>query len=286
MPSLPQLPSAADDYAPPPGTKWSPATYIATIVHMAARVRVVEAQKTTIDALIEELQVFGLQRLDEAIVPLIEQQQQALANLQQQIANALAATQALVTDFQQATAAALADLQNQIDASLLVIEGNIGALQEQVDEILAGGISADNVNETSTRVFVSPAQKTAIDSIATTLSAAMDDINAALAATEAAAAASLSGKEAAWGVPTVITSAATLTACQHRVVDTSAGAVTITLPAAPAAGAAVRIQRRGANNVVVARNAQTIRGEAADFTIDANHICIEFRFNGTTWDWF
>jgi hypothetical protein len=285
MPSLPQLPSATDDYAPPPGTVWSPATYIATIVHMAARVRAVEAVGTTLQDIIAELQVFGLQRLDEAIVPLIEEQQAALANLQTEIAAALAATQALVDDFQTATATALADLQGQIDAQLLIIEGNITALQEQVDLILAGGLSADDVVETGTRVFVSPAQKTAIDSIATTLAAATAAIDAALAANIVTVNGLLAGKEKTWSVPTVVVGDDTMTDHEHTILDSAAAVRTATLPASPAVGTAVRIQRRGANDVVVARNGQTIRGEAADFTIDTNHICLEFRF-GTTWDWF
>lgn len=275
MSSQPPLPSPTDDYAPPPGTIWNAATYLATIVHMAGRVRSLEAVRVTLDDIINDLQVFGLQRLDQAIVPLIEEQQAALANLQQQITAALAATQQLVDQFQDDTAAALAGLQTQIDAALAVIEGNIGALQAQVDEILAGGISADNVSETADRLFLSAAERAAIADIADTLA----DFSAAVNAT-------LASYEKKWDIPTEVAANQTFADRQHLIGITTAAVRTFTLPLNPVAGVAVRAQRRGANNLIIARNGKTIRGESADFTMDINHQCFEFRYTGTTWEWF
>jgi hypothetical protein len=164
--------------------RWNPATWIVVFGSIGSRLRSLEAVRTTLDDIINDLQIFGLQRLDQAIVPLIEEQQTALANLQQQIAQALQATADLVDQFQEDTATALASLQSQIDAALLVIESNIGSLQAQVDEILAGGLSAENVNETATRVFVSPAQRTQIDTIADTLANFTAATNALLSSYE------------------------------------------------------------------------------------------------------
>lgn len=270
MSLLTPLPSAAEDYAPPPGTVWNAATWLATITHMAARVRALEAIRTTLQDIITELQVFGLQRLDEAIVPLIEQQQQALANLQAEIAAALAATQALVTDFQQATAAALADLQSQIDASLLVIEGNIGALQAQVDEILAGGISAANVNETTERVFVTPAQRTAIDSIAQTLADFTDATNALLSSFEP--------KWSPWAVSA--TASATLADRAQALVDTSGGTRTRLLPSPATAGMAIRVQRQGAQLLTVDANNSVFKtrtGNVSTIEMTVEGVTLEFR---------
>lgn len=53
-------------------------------------------------------------------------------------------------------------------------------------------------------------------------------------------------------------------------VDTSGGAVTVTLPASPTAGDWIEIIRDGANAVTVGRNGNNIAGSAADLTIDTD----------------
>lgn len=278
MSSQPPLPSPTDDYAPPPGTIWNAATYLATIVHMAGRVRSLEAVRVTLDDIINDLQVFGLQRLDQAIVPLIEEQQAALANLQQQITAALAATQQLVDQFQDDTAAALAGLQTQIDAALAVIEGNIGALQAQVDEILAGGISADNVSETANRLFLSAAERAAIADIADTLS----DFSAAVNAT-------LASYEKKWEPWSITTSAnATLTDRAQDQVNTAGGAATRLLPATPSANMAIRVQRIGSNLLTVDANGSVFKtraGNATTIEMTVEGITLEFRRNAANDAW-
>lgn len=66
--------------------------------------------------------------------------------------------------------------------------------------------------------------------------------------------------------------------------DTSAGSFTVTLPASPASGTAVRIIGNGwqTNNLTVSRNGQTIEGVEDDLlcNYDAE---LTFMFIGGTW---
>lgn len=70
-------------------------------------------------------------------------------------------------------------------------------------------------------------------------------------------------------------------------VNTSAAAVTVTLPANPTSGQWVEfIDGGGAfatNNLTVARNGQTIMGLAEDMTVSTNGQTFGMMFNGTTW---
>lgn len=70
-------------------------------------------------------------------------------------------------------------------------------------------------------------------------------------------------------------------------VDTSAGAVTATLPASPTAGDAVFFADAGGaystNNLTVARNGNTIMGSASDLTVSTNNESFGLFYNGTTW---
>lgn len=67
--------------------------------------------------------------------------------------------------------------------------------------------------------------------------------------------------------------------------ETGAGAITATLPAAPADGAIITIRRKGANSIVIGRNGKTIAGSATDLTIDADKREIDLKYNATTSDW-
>ena len=65
--------------------------------------------------------------------------------------------------------------------------------------------------------------------------------------------------------------------------DTSAAAITVTLPGAPVSGNVITIARKGANNVVIARNGKTIAALAEDHTIDINKRGVELVYDGSTW---
>lgn len=68
--------------------------------------------------------------------------------------------------------------------------------------------------------------------------------------------------------------------------DTSLAPFTITLPSTPSVGDAVVIADSadfGANNLTVARNGETIEGDAEDLVIDVGGISVTFVYDGTTW---
>jgi hypothetical protein len=166
-------------------------------------------------------------------------------------------------------------------AAILIAGGPVSSVNGETGSVTltaadVGAMSAADGDALQTEILDSV--DTSINDMGILIDAALGDFGTTLTS-------GLAGKEPLWGVPAVVAGNATLTNRQHTVFDTAAAVRTATLPASPAAGTTVRIQRRGENNVVIARNGQTIRGEAADFTIDTNHICLEFRF-GTTWDWF
>lgn len=85
-------------------------------------------------------------------------------------------------------------------------------------------------------------------------------------------------------LPSVKTINYTAISGDYILADTTGGSFTITLPASPAAGAAVRILGNGwaTNNLTVARNGQTIEGVADDLlcNYDAE---LTFLFIGGTW---
>ena len=72
-------------------------------------------------------------------------------------------------------------------------------------------------------------------------------------------------------------------------VDTSGGAVTITLPASPSIGNQVKIidshGTAATNNITVGRNSQKIQGTAADLTISTNRAGISLVFYDSDNGW-
>ena len=84
-----------------------------------------------------------------------------------------------------------------------------------------------------------------------------------------AAAVAITPAESSW---TSTTAAVTLFAGQKVLVDTSASAITLTLPASPSLGNEVRIidatGNSATNNITVARNGSNIMGLAEDFIIN------------------
>lgn len=70
-------------------------------------------------------------------------------------------------------------------------------------------------------------------------------------------------------------------------VNTTSVAVTATLPASPATGIAIYFADAGgafaSNNLIIARNGQTIMGSASDMTVNTNDQSFGLFYNGTTW---
>lgn len=72
-------------------------------------------------------------------------------------------------------------------------------------------------------------------------------------------------------------------------VSTSATAVTVTLPASPVKGDAIRFfdiaRTFSARNLTIARNSKPIQGDAADLTVNTNGAAFELVFYDNTYGW-
>jgi hypothetical protein len=98
------------------------------------------------------------------------------------------------------------------------------------------------------------------------------------------------GTDPSWQYPnklvvTNVSGATTLNATHHVViVDTSGGAVTITLPASPVTGQSYRIKNAATsgNSVTVARNGKNIENAASDLTL-LDLDAVDVVYDGTEW---
>lgn len=92
---------------------------------------------------------------------------------------------------------------------------------------------------------------------------------------------------ALWEAVTSADSPFAATSSDRLDIDTTGGAVTVTLPATPAEFDEIEIGNgRGtfaAHALTVARNGQTIMGLAEDMTVSTSFAAFTLRFNGTTW---
>ena len=237
MPSA--LPSKSNGY------QWDPAPARAIFDRSAsnmilgdihARLVLLEAISTGLAALQAELQNFGVRRLNDAINPLI------------------VSTQAQI---------------NTLSASA-------ATLQAQITAILNSGIPADNINQTSTRVFVTPAQKTEIGTLRTDLATASN----AIADNAAAIAAKTFGALR----PFVSTTASITATAGQRILALSAAApINITLPASPFNGDVITIFRQGFYAVNVLRNGKTIALSPSDLVANIDRTGFSLTYYNGDW---
>ena len=86
----------------------------------------------------------------------------------------------------------------------------------------------------------------------------------------------------------IITSNTTLVSGRGYFVNTSGGAITVTLPASPTLGDIIRIidlNNANTNNITVARNSEKIMGSAADMTIDTDNAALGLVYTDSTFGW-
>lgn len=126
----------------------------AVFADVADRLRGIEGKGTELDELIADLRLFGLQRLDTAIVPLIEQTTDQLTVLRALVDATIEANNKIIEDFQEATSGNLEE-----------IEAAVAAVQQRIDDIIGEGIAAGLVLEDEERVFVTPEEKAQIAGI-------------------------------------------------------------------------------------------------------------------------
>ena len=88
---------------------------------------------------------------------------------------------------------------------------------------------------------------------------------------------------------TIITSDTTLASGNGYFVDTTSGAITVTLPASPSVGDYLQIKDYagtfGTNNLTIARNGSNIQGSANNSTIETNRASIKLIYADSTKGW-
>ena len=90
--------------------------------------------------------------------------------------------------------------------------------------------------------------------------------------------------------PVVVSSDSPVTMSNGKAyfVNTSGGAITMTLPASPTLGDIIRIidlGSAGTNNITVGRNSEKIMGSAADMTIDTANAALGLVYTDSTFGW-
>lgn len=118
---------------------------------LSARLVALEAKRTELQDLIDDLSFNGQQRIDEAISPLIEAQEQELAALSDLVQQAII----------DATNAGI-EVAEQVELQVGILEGRVVDVESAMAVILADTLPAENVAESATRVFVSPEQRDAV----------------------------------------------------------------------------------------------------------------------------
>lgn len=269
MPSVP--PTSANDYQAPPAPDRfvvDRAVWNGVFGSIGERLRTLEDVNSGIEQIKLELQNFGLQRLDEAINPLIEETQANLALLQQAVADAQQELEDTVDSANAAFAAALA----AANASLV-------DLQTQLDQMLGGGVPAVNVAVAEIDGLEAVTAQAAFAELLDNIETAVTTLTTAIGSkAEAAALAALKA-----GTATIVTASVTAVAGDRIFVKTAGGTLTVTLPAAPVDGNRIVLWRYGASTLVVARNGKTIAGAADNLNINTDKVEVTFIYLDGDW---
>lgn len=213
MPSV--LPNAETDYQAPPAPSrmvLDRAVWDAVFGSIGGRLRALEDVNSGIETLKLELQNFGIQRLDEAINPLIAQTQAALASLRSEVQEAQAELADTVEDANAAFAAALATANT-----------SLGQLQTQLNQMLAGGVPAANVAVTAINTLAAANAQAAFAEVVSEMNTLAESTTLALGTKQ---------NKMTWSKKT---GAFNATAGNTYLLKHTA-AVTVTFPAAPAEG--------------------------------------------------
>jgi hypothetical protein len=162
---------------------------------------------------------------------------------------------------------------DQINADLAMIADLIEEAQSDLQEATEDALSqvAPLINE----------KFTAINALIATATTAISNANTAASNANAAAS---SITDVRRGTATVIsTTGQTAVVGGRYKIDTSGGAITLNLPAAPAEGEHVTTWREGASNATLARNGKTIEGLAEDLVIDTDKNGVKLTYVFGTW---
>lgn len=170
----------------------------------------------------------------------------------------------------------------------------LDANSQKISNLATGTLGGDAINKTqfdaavsllASQVDASAAIAAANSATASASSASTSASTATTAAaTAVAAAATASGAAGTW---TVVSSNTAAASAARYLVSTSGGAVTMTLPAAPATGTYIQFADAAGtfatNNMTIGRNGLTIMGLAEDMTVGINNASFALVYSGSTW---
>jgi len=245
------LPSAADDYAAPSQMPLSKAVWDAVFNSIGERLRALEAVRASFQALIDAGTGQALEVIQANIGP-------QLAALQAQIA---------------AAQASLITAQGKIDA--IINSPSIPATA--ITFAPTGSVSSETVQAAIAEVASEVNAAIAAKADASALASAIATLNAAIV-----------GAAKTQSVVAVSANTTLVVGNAYRIAG--GVSITLTLPAAPAAGDTIRIMDGGvvspSNQPILARNGKTIMGLASDLTIDAVGADFLIWWSGSDWRLF
>lgn len=150
-------PSPDNDYQAPP----APALFVLTkaawntvLGSIGSRLRALEAKRTELQDLIDDLSFNGQARIDAAISPLIDAVRVDLVTLREAVAQA-------ITDAADAATTVTAEVRARVTG----IEGRVTTIETEFDRIVAGGVSAAKVTLAAIAGFAPTNIQTAIASL-------------------------------------------------------------------------------------------------------------------------
>ena len=99
---------------------------------------------------------------------------------------------------------------------------------------------------------------------------------------------STAGSGSSLGAPIIIAANYGASSGQFLYADCSSTSFTVTLPATPDTGDIIKLVgiNWAVNNLIVARNGETIEGAAEDLIVDVDDVTIELIYDGSTWQIF
>lgn len=244
-------------------TRLGQAYFNAIWADIDARIDMLERLKVSWSTEVNQLRDLGLTRIDLHIRPVLDDINQVLEQAQQQVT---AFTEQVIEQEIQplldgsearlaSTSQLLSSSQQLLNNLQTALDQSINDIQEQVNQFLNSLIDDDAISDSG----IWSSEKTSV---------------------------LLQQRESKWSAAAI--AANTAAAPQTRyLVDTSAGAVTLTLPATPANGDKIGIVDAtgsfGTYNCVINRNGKTIMGLAENLNIDVENAAIELLYFGGDW---
>lgn len=244
-------------------TRLGQAYFNAIWADIDARIDMLERLKVSWSTEVNQLRDLGLTRIDLHIRPVLDDINQVLEQAQQQVT---AFTEQVIEQEIQplldgsearlaSTSQLLSSSQQLLNNLQTALDQSINDIQEQVNQFLNSLIDDDAISDSG----IWSSEKTSTQ---------------------------LQQRESKWSIEAIAVNTAAAPQTRY-LVDTSAGAVTLTLPDMPSNGDKIGIVDAtgsfGTHNCVINRNGKTIMGLAENLNIDIENAAIELIYFGGDW---